>query len=121
MSTYTVTATREGKWWVLDVEGVGVTQARTLAAAEEWVRDLIQTMTGDDDARFEISVEVEGADVDAAKDAQQRLSEAEREMRDAAAVVRTVVRDLAAAGVSQQDSAEILHVSRQRVQQLCNA
>src|SRR5665647_2164839 len=28
MSAYTATATREGRWWVIDVAGVGVTQSR---------------------------------------------------------------------------------------------
>jgi len=28
MSAYTATATREGRWWVIDVDGVGVTQSR---------------------------------------------------------------------------------------------
>lgn len=118
MSQYTVTATREGKWWVLDVDGVGVTQARSLGAAAEWVRDLIRTMTGDDDPQFEISTRVRGADVEAAKAAQRRIEDAERDLREAAGVVRAVVRDLGAAGVSQQDTAAILNVSRQRVQQL---
>lgn len=120
MSTYTVIATREGKWWLLDVAGVGVTQSRTLATAEEWARDLIQAVTGEADANIELVPQVEGADLVAAKEAQQRIAAAERELQRAAQVVRVVVRDLASAGVSQQDAALILHVSRQRVQQLAN-
>ncbi|MCL2781084.1 MAG: hypothetical protein FWD74_06280, partial [Actinomycetia bacterium] len=42
---YVVTATREGRWWVLDVEGIGTTNVRRLTEAEEWVRDLIEAMT----------------------------------------------------------------------------
>lgn len=118
MKTYTVRATREGKWWVLDVDGIGVTQSRTLAAAEEWARDLVLAMTGEADAQLDIEVTVKGADLDAAREAQQRMAAAERDQREAAAVIRGVVRDLASAGVSQQDTADILHISRQRVQQL---
>jgi len=36
MSTYRATATREGNWWVIDVEGVGITQSRTLAESHAW-------------------------------------------------------------------------------------
>ncbi len=118
MKTYTVRASREGKWWVLDVDGIGVTQSRTLATAEEWARDLVLAMTGEADAQLDIEVTVKGADLDAAKEAQRRMAAAERDQREAAAVIRDVVRDLASVGVSQQDTAEILHISRQRVQQL---
>ncbi|HEX7657959.1 MAG TPA: hypothetical protein VF444_00660 [Pseudonocardiaceae bacterium] len=42
---YKATATREGRLWVIDVPGVGVTQGRTVAEAREMTRDLIAAMT----------------------------------------------------------------------------
>ncbi|HEY7069711.1 MAG TPA: hypothetical protein VH479_06350 [Acidimicrobiales bacterium] len=34
-------ATRDGRWWLIEVPGIGATQSRNLAAAEDQVRDLV--------------------------------------------------------------------------------
>ena len=44
VSTYTATAHREGDWWVIDVEGVGVTQAKRLDQVEGMARDMVALM-----------------------------------------------------------------------------
>lgn len=41
MNTYRVTAKRWGSYWELDIDGVGVTQSRTLLSAEQMVRDYL--------------------------------------------------------------------------------
>lgn len=41
--TYTVHATRTGKWWELHIDGIGVTRSRTLANASDEVRDYLVT------------------------------------------------------------------------------
>lgn len=41
MNTYTAVVSREGRWWIVDVDGVGTTQARNLTEAQEMAVDLI--------------------------------------------------------------------------------
>ncbi|PKW14992.1 hypothetical protein [Saccharopolyspora spinosa] len=38
---FEATATREGKWWVVEVEDVGATQGRNVAEAREMAKDLV--------------------------------------------------------------------------------
>jgi hypothetical protein len=45
MSDYTATAVREGDRWVIDVPGIGTTQADTLDDIEEMAVDLVTAMT----------------------------------------------------------------------------
>jgi hypothetical protein len=46
MTTYTVLAKRWKRGWELHIDGVGVTQSRTLNDAEAMVRDYIALDTG---------------------------------------------------------------------------
>jgi hypothetical protein len=46
VSEHTGRAWREGEWWVIDVEGVGATQARTLDKVDHMARSLVADMTG---------------------------------------------------------------------------
>ena len=45
MADYTATAICEGDHWVIDVAGVGTTQARTLEDVEDMAVDLVTAMT----------------------------------------------------------------------------
>jgi hypothetical protein len=45
MSDYTATAICEGDYWVIDVEGVGTTQADSVDDIEEMAVDLVTAMT----------------------------------------------------------------------------
>lgn len=49
MARYDVKVSREGKWWVVDVAGVGVTQAAHEVEIEPQARGLIAAMVDDDD------------------------------------------------------------------------
>ena len=44
MKTYNATATREGRWWIVDVPDIGVTQGRTTREAERMAADLVAIM-----------------------------------------------------------------------------
>lgn len=118
MSTYTATAAREGRWWVIDVEGVGVTQSRTLAEARTWAQGLIEAVTGDAAADVVVTPSLPDGTIDRVRQAQEVAARAEAELRGAAAEIREATRDLQRLGISQQDAAAILGVSRQRVAQL---
>ena len=56
MSDYTVTAICEGDYWVIDVPGVGTTQAGSVGEIEDMAVDLITAMTHT--ARQDVHVQV---------------------------------------------------------------
>lgn len=120
VSTYTATAHREGDWWVIDVEDVGVTQAKRLDQVEHMARDLVAAMRdvemGDVavELLFKVDPELDGlivatrSAVEQAREAQAKATEASR---------ATAVR-LKTAGLSLRDIGELTGVSYQRVHQL---
>jgi DNA-directed RNA polymerase specialized sigma24 family protein len=120
MSIYNVRAKRWKHGWELHIDGVGVTQSRSLDGAEQMVRDYIETLTDHDttDDAVVIRPEVGGGLDQAADAAREAVAEAERALRAAAARSRQVARQLKQEGLSGRDIAAILHVSAQRVSQL---
>lgn len=121
VSEYHVIAQRWALGWELHIEGVGVTQARSLATAERMAREYITlTYDLDDDADTTIHITPEldptlAAETQAAREAASR---AEQARDDAARRAREVVHDLKSAGLSSSDVAVVLGVSTQRVSQL---
>jgi hypothetical protein len=124
VSTYHVTVTREGRFWVGVVDGLpgGATETRALAALEGEVRDLVSGLTDTDPDSFELELDYAGALPGKASAAvvsldqwRRQLHEAEREY---AAAQRAAARSLAAARVSVRDTAQLLGVSPGRVSQL---
>ena len=111
-------ATREGRFWVVDVEGVGVTQGRSVREARAMAADLVEAMTGTPDAvevRFELPAPVR----EAVDQARETNAEATRLASVAAEGYRAAVRELVADnGMSKADVAALLEVSQQRVSQL---
>ena len=122
--TYTVDAKRWEHGWELHVEGVGVTQSKSLHSAASVAREYISLA---EDISDESTIDVEirpqidnalGQEVIAARKAVQELGERQREV---AALSRAAARDLAESGLSGADIAVVLDVSPQRVSQLLNA
>lgn len=58
---YEVHAKRWAHGWELHIDGVGVTQSRTLDDAEAMVRDYVESATGHDTANDEVIVKPEDA------------------------------------------------------------
>jgi hypothetical protein len=56
MADYTATAIREGDYWVIDVPGVGTTQADSVEDIEDMAVDLVIAMTHA--ARQDVHVQV---------------------------------------------------------------
>lgn len=120
MKTYRVVAKRWAHGWELHIDGVGVTQSRTLGEAEAMVRDYIAVDldASPDDVDVELAVSL-GDSLDA-------LRQEVREASDRAAVAQTqaaersriLVRQLRDAGLSGREIATVLDVSPQRVSQL---
>ena len=122
--TYTVDAKRWEHGWELHVEGVGVTQSKSLHSAASVAREYISLA---EDISDESTIDVEirpqidnalGQEVIAARKAVQELGERQREV---AALSRAAAKDLAESGLSGADIAVVLNVSPQRVSQLLNA
>ena len=121
MSTRTAIARPWAQGWELHVEGVGVTQVRVLEHAEQQVRDLIETMTGQEsDEPVSVSIDL-GPLTDRVADARALTQQAADLQRRAAAESRSVVTDLRQAGLSISDIAFAMGVSRGRISQLIAA
>jgi len=122
--TYTVDAKRWEHGWELHVEGLGVTQSRSLHSAARMAREYISLIEGISDEStidVEIRPQIEnalGKEVIAARKAVHELAEQQREV---ATLSRTAAKDLAESGLSGADIAVVLAVSPQRVSQLLNA
>jgi hypothetical protein len=118
--SYTVTAKRWKGGWELHIDGEGVTQSRTLAVAEQAVRDYIATLHDLDEVTDDITIvpELDQATKAKIRKVRERQREVERVQREVAADARRVVRELRSRGLSVTDVAAVLDVSRGRVSQL---
>jgi multidrug efflux pump subunit AcrA (membrane-fusion protein) len=118
---YHVTAKRWEHGWELHIDGVGVTQSRGVADAEEMVRHYLELeglrepfavnieFRADDDLDIEI------------QQARQAAQEAARAQEAAAQKARSVARRLAARKYKGVEIAAVLGVSKQRVSQLVHS
>ena len=118
--TYRATVERDGRFWLVRVEGVGVTQARHLRELEEMARDLIAVMTETDATTVEVDFDfVLAASVRQHLDRAAELRvESARANSAAAAEVRAAARELADDGLPQRDIGRLLGISHQRANQL---
>lgn len=122
VSTYSAKARREGRYWVVDVDGVGVTQGRSLAEARTMAADLVVAVREVDPAAVVVDMEIAlpaGLDVKVkrAKKSRQQLEDLQRQVGD---LGRGVVEGLRGAGLSGKDVAVVLGISEQRVSQLAS-
>ncbi|WP_156365532.1 hypothetical protein [Sciscionella sediminilitoris] len=124
VTMYQVRVERGEKFWLVYVAGVDRwTQAKRFSEVEDTARDLVAVMDDVDPESIELTVEVSLPDL-----ANQRLEHA-RQLREAAtranaeaaeetrAAVHTLIED---SGLSQQEVADVLTLSKQRVSQLVN-
>jgi hypothetical protein len=121
-NTYNVTAKRWKHGWELHIDGVGVTQSRTLDTAEQMVRDYIETLTDKDVSGDKAVITPDLGELDRkVTTVRELLAAADRQQQDARNSYRALAADLRAAGLSVSDTAAILGVSRGRVSQLSRA
>lgn len=107
--------------WELHVDGVGVTQVRTLAGAAQQAADLIETMTDTiiDPDELEFQIALPDGLAERAKAARRLVRDAEEINAKAAAESREVAKALREdAGLSVTDAAVVMGVSRGRISQL---
>ena len=120
MKTFGAIATRDGKWWVVDVAGVGATQGRTTTEAQEMAEDLVTAMLGIAPSEFVVDIVYRLPDELAVEfeDARRQQRLAEDAQRDAATASRKLVQHVLATGLSKRDAARVLGLSPQRISQL---
>ena len=124
MTTYTVSVTREGRWWMVRVPEIDqVTQARRLSEVTKAARELIAVTLDVPMSKVGVRVRVER--VGEVEDVTGRAEAIRREQARADELVRRaqdeskeVARQLAGAQVPVRDIGELLGVSHQRVHQL---
>jgi hypothetical protein len=120
--TYTVKAKRWKHGWELHIDGVGVTQSRTLATAEQMVRDYVETLTDQDVSGDTVVITPELGELgDRVATVQSQLAAANRQREAAQQAERQLANDLRAAGLSATDTAVVLGKSRGRVSQISRA
>lgn len=119
--TYTVRAKRWDGGWELHIDGVGVTQALSLAGAERMVRDYLRLDGHQDHRTADLAFEYEGIDgpLRSFHMARESSAAAEVAVREAGKAARRAVRELVqVVGLSGQEAAKVLGISPQRVSQL---
>jgi DNA-directed RNA polymerase specialized sigma subunit len=117
--TYQVRALRWAHGWELHIDGVGVTQVRSLARAEQQVRDYVETLLDVDASTAVITVTPDLGSVQRQIDAARRQRRAAEEaQRKAAEKTRTVVVKLRSSGLSVEETARVMGVSPGRVSQI---
>ncbi|NNM45644.1 type II toxin-antitoxin system HicB family antitoxin [Knoellia koreensis] len=123
--TYRVDALKREGWWLLtspDAPGA-VSQVRTLGQADEHAREAIAFVLGLAEDSFDLTVVPELPKALQAKvsKAKQGIRDLEALQREAGAMSREAVQELAAAGFKGREIAVVLGVSPQRVSQLAKS
>ena len=119
---YRVTATRAGKWWVLQGDAVpnAITQVKKLSDAPEWIAEALSMVLKKTVApeQIDIAIEVEPhvqAEIERTRTAILELAQIQENV---AIQSRALVRNLNSMQMTGVDIAAVLQISPQRVSQL---
>lgn len=121
MSGYTSRAWRENDWWVIDVDDVGTTQARTLDKVDHMARSLVADLTG---APYEIvavavTIDLPPAIAEQLAALRTKTDQVAAQAREASELQARLVHTLAAdEGLTGREIAAILKVTPGRVSQI---
>jgi hypothetical protein len=129
MDTYRVNASRDGKFWMLEITGPGLkhsgaTQVRRLDQADDMVRDWLATRFDlFEEAAVEIVIEPvlpaeEHSVVEAVLSKRRAAEEAQRAALQA---TTAAARELSKHNLTTRDIGALLGISHQRVSQMVNA
>lgn len=123
MRTYRVDVERDGRFWLLRVRDVGVTQARHLREVDAMAIDLIALVTEQEPSTFGLDVHVAlPATTRRHLDRVERLrSQARDSQSKAAEELRAAAQELSRSGMPLRDIGQLLGVSYQRAHQLVSA
>lgn len=128
MTTIVATATRQGAWWAVEVPVGGevhFTQGRTLAGALEMARDVVAIVAegmGDRELlQAEVTLETRGELLAPVETARQAQVVADIARADAKAAQAAAVSSLLGQGLTMQDVATLMGVTKGRVSQIAHA
>ncbi|RFA16184.1 hypothetical protein B7R21_02005 [Subtercola boreus] len=121
---FRVVAAREGRWWVITVPELdAVTQARHARDIEDMAIGLISALldVAEESVSVEVVLELPELVAEVWQEASALHERALADERRSSALRRQVVRELlTSSGLSQKDTAQLLGLSSQRVQQLAH-
>ncbi len=121
MSEYRGRAWREGEWWVIDVEDIGATQARTLDKVDHMARSLVADLTGTpyESVNVAVAIDLPASIVGQVEALRQKTDQAIALAREAADLQALLVASLAAdEGLTGREIAAILKVTPGRISQI---
>lgn len=120
MSEHTGRAWREGSWWVVDVDGVGATQAKTLDRVDHMARALVADLLGEPYESVTVSVTITLPDdvSQQIEDMNATVERATQMSREAAEMQRALVGELRRQDLTGREIAVILKVTPGRVSQI---
>lgn len=121
MASYKATVERDGRFWMITVDGVGASQARRLGELEAMTADLIEVMTDDASPTVDYDIRLPTDVRDHLERAAKYRQEAADAQTAAAAEVRRAAQDLHDQGVPLRDVGRLLGVSFQRAHQLVSS
>ncbi len=121
-TTYRATATRDGRWWAVEIHGlppnmVGRTQGRMLDDARAMASEATALLLDVPEESIDIELTVAGTSdvLDEVRRARKARDKAARDEQEAVAIA---ARALTESGMTQRDAALLLGLSPQRVAQL---
>ena len=128
MSTITARVVRDGRWWGVEIPYKGhkqYTQGRSLAEAQFMAEDLVamwaEALDDPELAAATVTLRVEGAEQEAAEAVRAAQAEVEAARERARRTQIEAVASMRARGLTMQDIAQILGVTKARVSQLAHA
>ncbi|MDR1430604.1 MAG: hypothetical protein LBI99_00600 [Propionibacteriaceae bacterium] len=118
---YLVTAEPVGRYWHVEVPALErVTQARNAREVPEMAKDLIEIMTGEQDAAIKVEYVVPAEVAEHLRNAAEARARESFARETAAKELRAAARALRAERLSLADVGAVLGVSHQRAHQLVN-
>lgn len=120
---YKAKVERGERYWLVTVDGVGMTQARNLREVPEMVRDLVATVldVAPDSFRVQWAIELSPEVLQHLSRAQSLREESKRAQSEAAKELRLAAKTLREQNLPLRDIGEVLGVSYQRAHQLVSA
>lgn len=119
MNEITVKAIRWSGGWELELDANHHTQTRTLANAQQQVRDYLDTESPNiDHSTWTIHIVPDIAELNQVEAARKATQDAAQVQLAAASQLRSVAQKLRETGLSMSDTAVILGVSKSRISQL---